>query len=117
MNSTLRTLIQNVSRDEPLGIDSWKTIIQGLLDDFRHYLGVDFEVDLNPMIEVSAPTIVQWIWSKPVAILQNEFLAVTWSGVLAGNLVDDESGLPYFAASVTIFLFSALEFKRLYTHD
>lgn len=117
MNANVRSLIQGVRREAPLGLDTWHYLIQALLDDFRDFLGEDFERDVNPMIEVSAPTVVQWIWSKPVSPASRNVLSQRWSGVLAGNLVDDPSGLPYFAASVTVFLFSGIQNTRLHTHD
>jgi hypothetical protein len=114
MNFDLEQKLWNaVLGSDPYSKDTWYEIIDALLDDFRKFIGQDFERDPEISLNITrrnSPSICQWMWSKKES---NFPTSTIWSAVIGGNIVGTENGENVFGVSITLFLFDANNKKRL----
>jgi hypothetical protein len=112
MDQKLSTLLFEARPENTRDEEVWRMLINKLLDDFSEFLGASFVRDSQPLVDPSAPSFVQWIWSKPSSVLSSQ-----WSAVVAGNLAHDRAGKIGLTINASVFIFSNTGNRRLFSKE
>ena len=111
---------------------TWSNIVDSLLEDFKYFIGQNFERDTEISLNIknpSSPSFVIWIWNSEEKISnpnsnfvkdshQKKYLvSKVWSGVMGAGMAGSiESGQleDLFSVSLTVFIFDPISEKRVY---
>lgn len=114
MNPILEQKLWNVGKNsEVYTQESWKEIIDAILDDFQIFLGQNFHRTPEINLELKyphSPSFNRWIWTGE---REDTPLHTAWSAVICGDMVGTENGENIFHVSLTLFLFDMTSKKRL----
>jgi hypothetical protein len=94
--------------------ETWRSVVEALLDDFGGLLTADFERDPELRINPLASSFSRWIWSNAARVSP---VSIGWSAVLAGSPIGDPKTDHSFVVTIDLFLFHESGQERLYTSD
>ena len=113
MNLELEQKYWNAGQDkESYSKKNWHEIIHALLDNFKEFIGQDFQRYPGYSLHLERPDypcFCIWFWIEDE---KKSFVSTVWLAVMGGEMIADTEKGKVFSSGITMFLFDPITKKR-----